>query len=189
MHKREPGESRGESQARAEANRKLLSAVPEAALSTLIFEHLEEPVAIFSRKVGLGGSSTFEAAQVISISGHLVGAMLNYSREVGQRGSTYEVAQVLPCSENLKEPLVAAQILPGSENLKKPPLAYWREMGLVGSVTRQSRAVGGLWAVVQAAAVVASAAVVAAEVWGSVGERWLQQQWVLGPLLALFVRR
>jgi hypothetical protein len=151
----------------------LQSAVPEVALSTPICEHWEEPVAIFSRKVGLGGSSTFEAAQVMSISGHLVGAMLGYSCEGGQRGSTFE----------------AAQILPSSENLKKPSLAYWREMGLVGSFTRQGRAVGGLWAVVQAAAVVASAAVVAAEVWGSVGERWLQQQWALGPLPALYAHR
>jgi hypothetical protein len=151
----------------------LQSAVPEVALSTLIFEHLEEPVAIFSRKVGLGGSSTFEAAQVISISEHLVGAMLSYSREGGQRGSTFEAAQISPSSENRKEQL----------------LAFSREVGLVGSFTRHGRAVGGLWAVVQAAAVVASAAVVAAEVWGSVGERWLQQQWALGPLLALFVRR
>jgi hypothetical protein len=150
----------------------LQSAVPEAALSTLIFEHWEEPVAIFSRKVGLGGSSTFEAAQVISISEHLVGAMLSYSREGGQRGSTFEAAQISPSSENRKEQL----------------LAFSREVGLVGSFTRHGRAVGGLWAVVQAAAVVASAAVVAAEVWGSVGERWLQQQWALGPLLALFVR-
>ena len=117
----------------------LQSAVPEAALSTLIFEHLEEPVPIFSRKVGQGGSSTFEAAEVISISKHLVVAMLIYSREVGQQGSTFEAAQIFPSSENLKEPL----------------LTFSREVGLVGSFTRQGQAVGGLWAVVQAAAAVA----------------------------------
>jgi hypothetical protein len=151
----------------------LQSAVPEVALSTLIFEHLEEPVAILSRKVSLGGSSTFEAAQVIAISWLLVGAMLIYSREGGLQGSTFEAALISPSSEYLKEQL----------------LDFSRGVGLVGSFTRPGRAVGGLWAVVQAAAVVASAAVVAAEVWGSVGERWLQQQWALGPLLALFVGR
>ena len=66
-------------------------------------------------------------------------AMLIYSREVGQQGSTFEAAQIFPSSENLKEPL----------------LTFSREVGLVGSFTRQGQAVGGLWAAVQAAAVVA----------------------------------
>ena len=61
-----------------------------------------------------------EAAQVVPISGHLVEAMLIYSREGGQRGRTFE----------------ASQTFPSSENLKKPLRAYRREVGLVGSFTR-----------------------------------------------------
>ena len=70
---------------------------------------------IFSRKVGQGGSSTFEAAQVISISGHLAVAMLIYSHEVGQMGSTFEAAQFIPICEYLKEFLLEGKGLEGKE--------------------------------------------------------------------------
>ena len=93
---------------------------------------------IFSREVGQKGSSTFEAAQIISISGHLDVPMLIFSREVGQMGSTFEAAQIFPISEYLKEPL----------------LTFRREVGLVGSFTCQGQAEDALRAVVQEAAAV-----------------------------------
>ena len=110
----------------------------EAAQSTLICEHLKEPMLILSREVGQRGSSTLEAAQIISISGHLDGPMLILSRGVGQMGSTFEAAQIFPISDYLKEPL----------------LTFRREVGRVGSFTCQGLAEDALRAVVQEAAVV-----------------------------------
>ena len=94
---------------------------------------------IFSREVGQRGFSTFVAAQIISISGHLEVPMLIFSREVDQLGSsTFEAAQFIPVSEYLKEPM----------------LTFRREVGQLGSSTCQGKTEAALRAVVQEAAVV-----------------------------------
>ena len=127
-------------------------------------------VLIFNRELGLMGSSTFEAAQIISISEHLREPMTIFSHQGGQISSSIlEAAQVITISEHLEKPMLilsrevgqmgsatfeAAQIFPISEYLKEPMLTFRCEEGQLGSAASQGKTEAALRAVVQEAAVV-----------------------------------